>query len=68
MKFEIVGKIDNIETIASGNSIRVLPLLIKKYGKGRWRKKEGVATVKLIDGSLTVGGGSLVRGAWHWKA
>lgn len=52
MKFEIVGEIEHIETIAAGRSIRVRPLLVKKYGKGRWLKKKGIATVKLIDGSL----------------
>ena len=52
MKFEIVSEITNIETIAEGNSIRVLHLLNKKYGKGRWRKKKGVATVKLKDGNF----------------
>ncbi len=52
MKFKIVGKIEQIETIAIGNSIRVLPVLNKKYGKGRWRKKKGVVTVKLLDGSF----------------
>lgn len=52
MKFEIVSKIEEIETIASGHSIRILPLLNKKYGRGRWRKKKGVATVKLIDGTF----------------
>ncbi len=51
MKFEIVSEIE-IETIAIGKSIRVLSLLNKKYGKGRWRKKKGVATVKLDDGSF----------------
>lgn len=54
MKFEIVGEIANIETIAVGNSIRVLPVLNKKYGKGRWRKKKGIATVRLKDGSFRV--------------
>ncbi len=49
MKFEIVGEITSIETIAVGKSIRVLSLLNKKYGKGRWRKKKGIATVKLKD-------------------
>lgn len=52
MRFEIVSEITNIETIAVGNSIRVLPILNKKYGKGRWRKKKGIATVKLKDGSF----------------
>ena len=52
MFFEIVSTIENIETIAEGSSIRVRHLLIKKYGKGRWKKKKGVATVKLVDSSL----------------
>ena len=52
MIFEIVSPIENIETIAEGSSIRVRHLLAKKYGKGRWRKKKGVATVKLRDGGL----------------
>lgn len=52
MKFEIIGEITNIETIGNGNSIRVLRLLNEKYGKGRWRKKKGIATVKLSDGSF----------------
>jgi hypothetical protein len=51
MKFEIVAEIEQIETIAIGRSIRILPLLNKRYGKGRWRKKKGVATVKLVDGT-----------------
>ena len=51
MKFEVVSETSQIETIAVGKSIRVLSLLDKKYGKGRWRKKKGVATVKLEDGS-----------------
>ena len=52
MIFEIVSAIENIETIAEGNSLRVRNLLIKKYGKGRWKKKKGIATVKLRDGSF----------------
>lgn len=52
MKFEIVSEISKIETIAEGSSIRVLHLLRKRYGRGRWRKKKGIATVKLEDGSF----------------
>jgi len=52
MKFEIVGEIENIETIAIGKSIRILSRLNKKYGKGRWRKKKGIASVKLIGGNI----------------
>jgi len=51
MKFEIVSDITEIETIATGKSIRMLSFLNKKYGKRRWRKKKGTATVKLQDGS-----------------
>lgn len=51
MIFEIVTAIEGIETIAEGSSIRVRHLLTKKYGKGRWKKKKGIATVKLTDGS-----------------
>jgi hypothetical protein len=52
MKFENVTEITQIETIAVNRSIRVLPSLIKRYGRGRWRKKKGVATIKLKDGSF----------------
>lgn len=59
MKFEIVSEIAEIETIAVGRSIRVLSMLNKKYGKGRWRKKKGAAIVKLKDGSYH-------RAEIHW--
>ncbi len=52
MHFEIVGSISNIEIIAVGPSIRILPLLRKRYGRGRWRKLKGVATVRLADGRI----------------
>ena len=51
MHFEIVGQITYIETIAVGSSIRVLPMLRKQYGSGRWRKLKGIATVRLADGT-----------------
>lgn len=49
---EIVGKISDIEVIASGSSIRELPRLRRLYGAGRWRKLKGIATVRLPDGTL----------------
>ncbi len=52
MIFQIVSEITGIETIAEGSSVRVRRQLVKKYGKGRGKKKKGVATVKLIDGSF----------------
>ena len=52
MKFEIIGKIETIETIAVGRSIRVLSYLQKTYGRGRWRKLKGVAYVRLPNGNV----------------
>ena len=52
MDFEIIGKIRAIETIATGRSIRVFAKLRRRYGKGRWRKMEGVAPVRLKDGTI----------------
>ena len=52
MHFEIIGEITNIEIIAVSNKIRILPLLRKRYGAGRWRKLKGVASVRLFDGSV----------------
>jgi len=52
MHFEIVGKITDIETIAVGRNIRILPILQKRYGKGRWRKLKGIANVRLSDGAI----------------
>jgi hypothetical protein len=54
MIFEIVSPLMDIETIAEGSSLRIRRILIKQYGKGRWKKKKGVATVKLKDGSFRV--------------
>jgi len=50
VKFEIIGKIENIETMAIGKKIRDLPYLQKTYGRGRWRKRKGIAHVKLPNG------------------
>ncbi len=52
MGFEIIGKITEIEIIAIGSKIRILPFLQKEFGKGRWRKLKGRATVKLENGDL----------------
>jgi hypothetical protein len=50
--FAIVGPIVDVETIASGRAIRELRRLQKVYGKGRWRKRKGIARIKLADGSI----------------
>ena len=51
MNFEIIGEIAQTEIIAVGGKIRILPLLRKRYGKGRWRKLKGTASVRLLDGT-----------------
>jgi hypothetical protein len=52
MHFEIVGRITEIETIAVGPGVKILSVLRKRYGRGRWRKLKGTATVRLADGTI----------------
>jgi len=52
MHFEVIGQIEQVETFATGPGIRELPRLRKIYGRGRWRKRKGVATVRLNDGTI----------------
>lgn len=52
MQFEIVGEIDQIETFAAGSGIRELARLRKTYGDARWRKRKGIAHIRLGDGSM----------------
>ena len=51
MDFTIIGEIANAETFATGSGIRELARLRRLYGRGRWRKRKGIAKVKLADGS-----------------
>ena len=52
MYFEIITKIENIETIAIGGRIRNIMRLRKLYGVGRWRKMKGIAKIRLQNGSI----------------
>jgi len=52
VKFEIVGQVTDVEVIARGPGVRVLSYLRKAYGRGRWRKLKGTATVRLPNGVL----------------
>jgi len=52
VQFEIVGAIDQIETIASGAGVQIRQQLRKVHGRGRWRKRKGNATVRLANGKL----------------
>jgi hypothetical protein len=52
MEFRVVGRIVDVEVIATGASIRKRRRLWKLYGKGRWRKLKGIATVEFRDGTI----------------
>ena len=41
-----------METIAAGTSVRERARLIRAYGKGRWRKRKGIARIRLISGEI----------------
>jgi hypothetical protein len=51
MKFKIAGKIVSEETFASGSGIREITRLRRVYGKGRWRKRKGIADIEFENGT-----------------
>lgn len=52
MKFKIVGTIRQEKTFATGSTIREIARLRRVYGKGRWRKRKGIAEVQFEDGTI----------------
>ena len=52
MIFDILGELTDVETFATGSGIREIVRLRRLYGRGRWRKREGIARVRLHDGSV----------------
>ena len=59
MTFEVISEILNAETIATGRGIRERARLVKFYGRGRWRKRKGIADIRLNSGQI-------VRAEIHW--
>jgi hypothetical protein len=59
MRFEILGPISEVATFATGSGIREIARLRKLYGRGRWRKRKGVARIRLEDGQV-------VMAELHW--
>jgi hypothetical protein len=57
--FELVGDIDQVETIASGRGIRELDRLQKRYGRANWRKMKGIGEIRLRSGLV-------VKAELHW--
>lgn len=52
MNFEIIGEIQDVETIAIGRSIHGLSRLQEVCGPGRWRKLKEIAHVRLQNGRV----------------
>ena len=52
MDFKIVRRIKDVEVIATGAAIRERKRLWKKYGKARWRKLKGNASIRLSYGTV----------------
>lgn len=52
MHFELLSPITQIETFAVGSQVRETSRLRKLYGRGHWRKRNGIAKVRLSDGSI----------------
>jgi hypothetical protein len=50
--FEILGGMRAVETIAAGRGVYIRRYLERTYGRGRWRKMKGIATVRLTDGTI----------------
>ena len=56
---DIIGPITDIEIIAAGPTVRQISRLRRQYGRGRWRKLKGIATVRIASGELR-------RAEIHW--
>jgi hypothetical protein len=56
---QVISEIIGVETFAIGSGIREVARLRRIYGRGRWRKRKGVATVRLPDGVVR-------RAEIHW--
>ncbi|MBA4158171.1 MAG: hypothetical protein H0X65_11930 [Gemmatimonadetes bacterium] len=52
MHFNIIGEIRHVEPIATGRGIRELARLQRLYGRARWRKRKGDATIRLAGGGI----------------
>ena len=55
MHFVIIGELADLETISQGAGIRERARLVKRYGRGRWRKRKGFADIRLGSGYEATG-------------
>lgn len=51
--FEVVGSLRAVETIARGSGIREINRLRKIYGSANWRKRKGIASIR-IDNEVRI--------------
>jgi hypothetical protein len=59
MHFRILGELAEVETFATGSGIREIARLRRRYGRGRWRKRKGIAEIELPSGEI-------VSAELHW--
>ena len=52
MFLDIIGEIEEIQTIAVGGRIQDIMRIRKQFGPGRWRKLKGIAKVRLQSGRI----------------
>lgn len=52
MRFEVVGKTKQIESIAIGRGINEIKRPKRLFGGTKWRKLKGIAKVKLQNGNI----------------
>jgi hypothetical protein len=50
--FEVLGEMRAVEIIAAGRGVYIRRYLERTYGRSRWRKMKGIATVRLADGTI----------------
>ena len=59
MDFELLGAVEDLQTIAAGKGIRELARLRKEFGAAKWRKMKGSALVRLQNATI-------IRAEVHW--
>ena len=51
-QFDLLGKIEQVQNMASGRSVRARRYLNARLGPGRWRKMKGIAAVPVPTGEI----------------
>jgi hypothetical protein len=50
--FKLLGEIIHLEVIAKGTGVQARHYLVRKYGRGNWRKMKGIALVEYENGDI----------------